>query len=73
MIKYKGFIGHFFFDEKTNLFQGNVANSHDLITFQGNSITKTQQAFQDAVDEYIEWCKKYGKKFEVSFPQSKDA
>ena len=28
---------------------------------------KIQQAFQDAVDEHIEWCKKRGKKFEF-FP-----
>lgn len=67
MIKYKGFIGHFFFDEKTNLFHGNVANSHDLITFQGNSVAKTQQAFQDVVDKHIEGCKKHGKKREQSF------
>ncbi len=70
MIKYKGFIGHYFFDEKTNLFCGNVANSHDLITFQGASVAKTQQAFQDAVEEHIEWCKKHGKKFEVPSLQS---
>ena len=61
MIKYKGYIGHFFFDEKTNLFQGHVANIHDVISFQGTSVASTHQAFQDAVDEYIEWHKKYGK------------
>ena len=72
MLKYKGFIGHFFFDEKTTLFCGNVANAHDLITFQGASVAKIQQAFQDAVDEHIEWCKKRGKKFEFSSSQSKD-
>ena len=31
-----------------------------------------KQAFRDAVDQHIEWCKKHGKKFEVPFQQSTD-
>ncbi len=73
MINYKGFIGHFFFDATTNRFCGTVANSHDLITFQGASVAQTQQAFRDAVDQHIEWCKKHGKKFEVFSPRDKGA
>lgn len=68
MIKYRGYIGHFFFDEKNAMFQGNVANTHDLITFQGKSVESTRQAFQDAIDEYIAWCKKVGKPPEKPFP-----
>lgn len=61
MLTYKGYIGHYFFDEKSQLFQGNIANSNDIITFQGRSVSAIQQAFREAVDEYIEWCKQYGK------------
>ena len=61
-MKYKGYIGHFTFDEQQNLFSGRVANTNDLIIFQGKSIKETQQAFQDAINEHLEWCKKYGKK-----------
>lgn len=61
MMQYKGYIGHFFFDDKSQLFQGNIASSNDVITFQGKSVTTLQQAFRAAVDDYIEWCKKYGK------------
>jgi len=67
MIKYKGYIGFFTFDKEKNLFHGKVSNSHDLITFQGKSLEKTKQAFQDAVNEYIEWCKKYRKEHEKPF------
>jgi predicted HicB family RNase H-like nuclease len=62
MINYKGYIGHFTFDETKNIFYGRVINSHDLIIFQGKSIKETQEAFQDAINEHLEWCKKYGKK-----------
>ncbi len=68
MIKYKGYVGHFSFDEKTNLFQGHVANIHDVITFQGTSVASTRKAFQDAVDDYIKWHKKYGKESDKVFP-----
>jgi len=67
MIEYKGYIGHFTFDETKNIFYGKVANTQDLITFQGKSIKETQHAFRDAINEHIEWCKKYGKKPEKPF------
>jgi predicted HicB family RNase H-like nuclease len=61
MIEYKGYVGVFEFDEKTNLFIGKVSNAHHLITFQGKSLESTKQAFKDAICEYIEWCKKHNK------------
>jgi len=61
MMNYKGYVGLFEFDEKTTLFLGRISNIQDLITFQGKSIETTQQAFHDAVNEYIDWCKKHGK------------
>ena len=61
MIKYKGYIGHFSFDEEKMMFFGKVANSHDFITFQGKSINELKQAFRDSVDEYIAWCKRFRK------------
>ena len=64
MIDYKGYIGWFKFDEKTNFFQGRVSNVQSLITFQGKSVETTKQAFQDAINEYIDWCKKHGKEIE---------
>lgn len=67
MIKYKGYIGFFTFDEKANLFLGNVSNIKDLIIFQGKSIESTRQAFKDAVNEHIEWCKKHGKVLKKPF------
>jgi len=61
MIKHKGYIGSFFFDEKTNLFEGRVSNSQYPLTFQGKSIKELKQNFHDSIDEYLQWCQKYGK------------
>ncbi len=59
MIEYKGYVGVYEFDEKNNLLYGKVSNIDDLVTFQGKSIKQIQEAFEDAVNEYIAWCKKY--------------
>ena len=67
MIKYKGYVGSFTFDEKTESFHGRVSNTHYPITFQGKSVESTKQAFKDAVNEYIDWCKKHEKVPEKPF------
>ena len=68
MIEHKDYIGHFYFDEKTNLFLGRVASIHDVITFEGTSVASTRQAFQDAVDGYIAWRQKYRKESDKALP-----
>ena len=59
-MEYKDYIADFIFDEKLELFQGKVSNVHDVITFQAKSIENLRYAFEDAINEYIAWCKKYG-------------
>jgi len=61
MLSYKGYVGSFTFEDKTALFVGRVSNVDYPITFQGKSVESTKQDFKDAVNEYLEWCKKYGK------------
>lgn len=66
MIEYKGYIGVFEFEEESQLFQGKVVNIDDLVTFQGKSIAQVKEAFENAVDEYMTWCKKYRRETEQS-------
>ncbi len=65
-MKYKGYRGEFEFDEKHALFFGKVSNINDLVTFQAKSKQDLQKAFEDAVNDYIAWCKKYRKETVVS-------
>ena len=60
-MEYKGYIGHFTYDEVRDLFQGHVGNITHIVLFQGKSIESLRFAFQDAINEYILWCKKRGK------------
>ena len=61
MMEYKGYVGHVTFDDNVGIFHGEVMNTRDVITFQGESVEEIRQAFHDSVDTYLEWCQERGK------------
>lgn len=56
MMHYKGYVARIEFDDEANIFQGEVINIRDVITFQGKSVEELKQAFQDSVEDYLEFC-----------------
>ncbi|MGA1530302.1 MAG: type II toxin-antitoxin system HicB family antitoxin [Kiritimatiellia bacterium] len=56
MMKYKGYIGKVAFDDDANIFHGEVINLRDVVTFQGESVAELRRAFQDSVDDYLDFC-----------------
>jgi predicted HicB family RNase H-like nuclease len=56
VLTYRGYTGSFDLDGETGLFQGEVLNIRDVITFQGISLEDLGQAFRDSVDDYLEFC-----------------
>jgi predicted HicB family RNase H-like nuclease len=57
-MKYKGYIGEFTFNETLDLFQGKISNIQHPITFKGKSIESLTHDFKDAINDYLDWCKK---------------
>jgi predicted HicB family RNase H-like nuclease len=60
MMEYRGYIGKVEFDYETPIFHGEVINTRDVITFQGESVSELTQAFRDSVDDYLAFCKERG-------------
>lgn len=60
MMEYKGYIGQVEFDDEAEIFHGEVVNTRDIITFQGNSVETLKTAFNDSVDDYLDWCAERG-------------
>ena len=60
MMEYKGYIGKVEFDDEAGVIHGEVINTRDVITFQGESVTDLKKAFQESVDDYLEFCKARG-------------
>ncbi|MFM7316998.1 MAG: type II toxin-antitoxin system HicB family antitoxin [Isosphaeraceae bacterium] len=60
MIEYKGYIGKVTFDENAGIIHGEVINTRDVITFQGDSVAEVINAFHESIDDYIDFCKSRG-------------
>ena len=60
MMDYKGYIGNVEYDSAAKIFHGDVINTRDVITFQGTTVRELENAFQDSIDDYIEWCSEEG-------------
>jgi predicted HicB family RNase H-like nuclease len=56
MLKYKGYLGHIEFDTDAEIFHGEVINTKDVITFQGKTARELKKAFEDSVEDYLEFC-----------------
>jgi predicted HicB family RNase H-like nuclease len=67
MIEYKGYCGKVEFDDEAGIFHGEVINTRDVITFQGESVSELQQAFRDSIDDYLEFCQGRGESPEKPF------
>jgi predicted HicB family RNase H-like nuclease len=64
---YKGYQSRVVLDEEAGLFHGEVINTRDVITFQGSSVEELKQAFEDSVDDYLEFCASRGEEPEKPF------
>lgn len=67
MFTYKGYVGRVEIDEDANLLHGNVINTRDVITFQGETVEEAKQAFEDSIDEYLAFCKENDRKPDKPF------
>lgn len=59
-MEYKGYSAKVDFDEGENIFHGEVINLRDVVTFEGESVDQLRKAFQDSVDDYLEFCAERG-------------
>lgn len=60
MLQYKGYHGKVEYDEEAGIFHGEVLDLRDIITFQGRSVDEINQAFKDAIDNYLVFCEERG-------------
>ena len=60
MMEYKGYFAKVEFDDKDNIFHGEIINLRDVITFEGETVEELRKAFHDSVEDYLEFCAKRG-------------
>ena len=67
MLEYKGYSGRVEFDDEAGLFHGEVLDTRDVITFQGQSVSELENAFRDSIDDYLDFCRERGEPPEKPF------
>lgn len=60
MMNHRGFAAHIEYSEDDGCFVGHIAGIRDVIGFHGESVADLRTAFKEAVDDYLETCKKLG-------------
>ncbi len=57
-LNYKGYTAKIEFDPEDNILFGNIIGIRDTVGFHGETVTELKDAFHEAVNFYLESCKK---------------
>ncbi|MFT3742441.1 MAG: type II toxin-antitoxin system HicB family antitoxin [Gammaproteobacteria bacterium] len=58
---YRGYAARIEYSDADDCFIGHIAGISDVVGFHGDSVSELHAAFEKAVDDYLETCKKVGK------------
>ena len=58
---YKGYAARIEYSDEDDCFIGHIAAIQDVIGFHGDTVATLQEAFEEAVDDYLETCEKLGR------------
>lgn len=60
-IKYKNFLGSVDYSAEDDRLYGKIIGIEDMVIFDGSSVEEIRKNFEKAVDDYLEYCARYGK------------
>lgn len=58
---YKNYTARIDYDERDNFFVGRLLGIQDIVSFHAENVAELRQAFEEAVDDYLETCAAIGK------------
>jgi predicted HicB family RNase H-like nuclease len=69
-ITYKSYTGSVHYSDDDRVFYGKVEYIRSLLSYEGTDVASLRTAFEEAVDDYLELCKKEGTAPEQPFSGS---
>ena len=57
---YKGYLGSVAYSDTDQVFFGKIEGIKGLVNFEGESVKELTDAFHEAVDDYLAYCKEEG-------------
>lgn len=67
MMQYKGYFGSIDASTEDNLLFGKLEFIKALVSYEGETVTGLKEAFEAAVDDYLQYCKETGVSAEKPF------
>ena len=61
ILRYKDYLASVHYSSEDDVFFGKVLGINDLVSFEGASVKELKKSFRDAVEDYLETCRKAGK------------
>lgn len=61
VLNYKGYLSKPELSLEDGILYGKIEGINDLVTFEGETIAELKSAFEQAVDDYLEYCEEIGK------------
>ena len=62
---YKGYTGTIELSLDDGCYYGKIKNTRDLVNYEAKNFAGLMNEFENAVDDYLEFCKSVGKEVEV--------
>jgi predicted HicB family RNase H-like nuclease len=60
MLKYKNFVATVRYSEEDESFIGRIEGIDSVVSFEGQSVEDLKSAFRDAVESYLDFCRRKG-------------
>lgn len=70
LMEYKGYYAKIQYSAKDEVFFGTIEGINDIISFEGVSTDELKTAFCEAVEDYLDMCKRYGKEPQKTYKGS---
>jgi len=61
-LQYKNFSASVHFSAEDGVYYGKLVGTNDVVNFEGCSVSELKKSFREAVDDYLDSCKRLGKK-----------
>jgi predicted HicB family RNase H-like nuclease len=69
-MEYNGYFGSVHYNDDDRVFYGKLEFIRALVSYEGTDVVSLRTAFEEAVDDYLEFCKETGKQPEKPFKGS---
>ena len=67
VLKHNGYQARVEFDAEDGVFVGRIAGIDDIVSFHSDTVEGLVAAFEEAVDDYLDTCKRIGKRPDKSY------